>query len=111
MKGNTSFNWKIPTGENYHILRTWCWPYLKFHCTKTDPPQDLEMENKFFEIMKKINLGIPLVAYGVAAIFLIRHEEVVDISETTKIKIYFLIPEDKGSSKALALVITQLITY
>lgn len=56
------------------------------------------MENKFYEIIKKINLGIPLVCYGIAAIFLIKHEEIVEISPNKKIKIYFLIPEDKGSS-------------
>lgn len=56
------------------------------------------MENKFYEIIKVLNLGIPLVLYGFAAIFLIKHEEVVDVPETkTKVKIYFLIPEDKGS--------------
>jgi hypothetical protein len=55
------------------------------------------MENKFYEMIKKINLGIPLVCYGIAAIFLIKHEEFVKISETKKVKIYFLIPEDKGS--------------
>ncbi|KAG5677810.1 hypothetical protein PVAND_007537 [Polypedilum vanderplanki] len=98
LKGLTSFNWKLDTGENYHILRTACWPYIKFHCTKTKIAQDLTTENKFYELMKKINLGIPLLAYGIAAIFLIRHEEVVHISDTIKIKIYFLIPEDKGSS-------------
>lgn len=61
------------------------------------PPPELDMENRFFEIMKFINLGIPLVAYGVAAIFLIKHEEIVHVSDSVKVKIYFLIPEDKGS--------------
>lgn len=56
------------------------------------------MENRFYEIIKKINLGIPLVCYGMAAIYLIKHEEDVFISENEKVKIYFLIPEEKGSS-------------
>jgi Domain of unknown function (DUF4528) len=56
------------------------------------------MENKFYELIKVLNLGIPLVLYGVAAIFLIKHEETVIVPKTKdKVKIYFLIPEDKGS--------------
>lgn len=41
-------------------------------------------------------LGIPCLAYGIAAIFLIKHKEIV---KTTKgdVEIYFLYPEDKGS--------------
>lgn len=56
------------------------------------------MENKFYEVIKFLNLGIPLVLYGAAATFLIKHEELVDVPGTKeKIKIYFLIPEDRGS--------------
>lgn len=55
------------------------------------------MENRFYEIIKVLNLGIPLLCYGVAAIWLIKHEENVLISENKKVKIYFLIAEDKGS--------------
>lgn len=56
------------------------------------------MENKFYELIKVLNFGIPLVLYGFAAIFLIKHVEDVHVEETkTKVKIYFLIPEDKGS--------------
>lgn len=56
------------------------------------------MENKFYELIKILNLGIPTILYGIAAIFLIKHEEIVDVPETkSKVKIYFLIPEEKGS--------------
>lgn len=56
------------------------------------------MENKFYELIKVLNLGLPLVLYGIAAIFLIKHEETVHVPATNaKVKIYFLIPEDKGS--------------
>lgn len=56
------------------------------------------MENKFYEVIKFLNLGIPLVLYGFAAIFLIKHEETVHVPETkATVKIYFLIPEEKGS--------------
>lgn len=97
MKGNTSFNFTLDTGANYHILRTWCYPYIKFYCTKSEI-KDLSVENKFYELIKVLNFGIPLVLYGAAAIFLIKHKEVVDVPETSsKVTIYFLIPEDKGS--------------
>lgn len=87
----------MDTGANYHILRTWCFPYIKFHCTKSEI-KDLSMENKFYELIKVLNLGIPLVLYGCAAIFLIKHDELVDVpGKEEKVKIYFLIPEDKGS--------------
>lgn len=87
----------MDTGANYHILRTWCFPYIKFHCTKSEI-KDLSMENKFYELIKVLNLGIPLVLYGCAAIFLIKHDELVDVpGKDEKVKIYFLIPEDKGS--------------
>lgn len=56
------------------------------------------MENRFYEVIKVLNLGIPLVLYGFAAIYLIKHEEVVHVPTTNaEVKIYFLIPEDKGS--------------
>lgn len=97
LHGNTSFNFTLDTGDNYHILRTWCFPYMKFHCTKA-PIRNLATENNFYEIIKVLNLGIPLVLYGFAAIYLIKHEEVVYVPETkSEVTIYFLIPEDKGS--------------
>lgn len=44
-----------------------------------------------------IFLGIPLLFYGLAAIALIKHTEIVTMSDGQKIPIYFLYPEDKGS--------------
>lgn len=97
MKGQSSFNWTLDTGVNYHILRTWCWPYIKFHCTQIEI-KDLSTENQFYRIIKIMNLGMPLVLYGIAAIFLIKHQEGVHMANgSSKIKIYFLIPEEKGS--------------
>lgn len=89
---------------------------MKYHCTKR-PFQDLSLDDNFFRIMKVINLGknninhvgyqwfiknfiflgIPLLFYGMAAIALIKHTEIVSMSDGQKIAIYFLYPEDKGS--------------
>ncbi len=43
-------------GVNYHVLRTTCYPFVKYHCTKR-PPEDLSMENRLYLFIKLINLG------------------------------------------------------
>ncbi|CAG9764509.1 unnamed protein product [Ceutorhynchus assimilis] len=92
--GKSHFNWQVGK-SNYHILRTGCYPYIKYHCTKRKA-QDLTIEDYFFRVIKVINLGIPCLAYGLAAIYLIRHEEIVN-THKGDIIIYFLYPEEKGS--------------
>ncbi|XP_059479621.1 uncharacterized protein C15orf61 homolog [Neocloeon triangulifer] len=92
--GMSHFNWKVGN-SNYHILRTGCYPYIKYHCTKRSP-QDLALEDKFFRAIKCINLGIPCLAYGIAAIYLIRHVEIVFLNGH-QVPIFFLYEEDKGS--------------
>lgn len=54
--GKSHFNWTLDNGTNYHILRTGCYPYMKYHCTKR-PYQDLKLDDNFMKFIKIINLG------------------------------------------------------
>ncbi|XP_013138784.1 PREDICTED: uncharacterized protein C15orf61 [Papilio polytes] len=92
--GKSNFNWEVGR-SNYQILRTGCYPYIKYHCSRKEA-EDLETSDKFMRIIKIVNLGIPCLLYGLAATMLIRHSEVVNTSKG-QIKIYFLLPEHKGS--------------
>ncbi|XP_045765471.1 uncharacterized protein C15orf61 homolog isoform X2 [Maniola jurtina] len=92
--GMSNFNWKVGK-SNYQILRTGCYPYIKYHCSRK-PAENLEASDKFMRVIKVINLGIPCLLYGLAATRLIRHTEVVHTSKGP-VTIYFLLPEDKGS--------------
>ncbi|XP_074093699.1 uncharacterized protein C15orf61 homolog [Cotesia typhae] len=93
-RGLSHFNWPVGN-SNYHVLRTGCFPYIKYHCTKR-PVEDLTLDDRFYKAIKIINLGIPTLLYGLAAIYLIRHQEPVKTSRG-QVVIYFLLPEDKGS--------------
>lgn len=88
------FNWRVD-GHNYHILRTGCYPFIKYHCSKR-PWQDLRLENTVFTLLKVMNLGIPTLAYGMAACFLIKHQEIVRTSHGD-VTIYFLMSEGKDA--------------
>ncbi|XP_061711048.1 uncharacterized protein C15orf61 isoform X1 [Cydia pomonella] len=92
--GMSNFNWKV--GEsNYQILRTGCYPYIKYHCSRRHV-EDLSASDKFMRIIKVANFGIPCLLYGLAATQLIRHTEIVHTSKGP-VTIYFLLPEHKGS--------------
>ncbi|XP_015440292.1 PREDICTED: uncharacterized protein C15orf61 [Dufourea novaeangliae] len=93
-RGMSHFNWPVGS-SNYHVLRIGCFPYIKYHCTKR-PRQDLGSEDKFFKAIKLLNLGIPTLMYGLAATWLIRHQETVKTAQGN-VMIYFLLPEDKSS--------------
>ncbi|CAH0391723.1 unnamed protein product [Bemisia tabaci] len=92
--GRSHFNWRV-NESNYHILRTGCYPYIKYHCTKR-PYQDLSTEDNLYRVIKAVNLGIPTLLYGLAAVWLIRHKELVETPDGS-VYIYFLLLEDKGS--------------
>uniref|UniRef100_A0A1B0D2Y1 Uncharacterized protein n=1 Tax=Phlebotomus papatasi TaxID=29031 RepID=A0A1B0D2Y1_PHLPP len=93
--GLSHYNWTLKSGNNYHILRTGAHPYMKYHCTKR-PIENLAVENAFYGVIKVMNLGIPQLMYGLAATHLISYEEFVIVG-SSKIPIYFLYKEDKGS--------------
>ncbi|KAJ0178905.1 hypothetical protein K1T71_005680 [Dendrolimus kikuchii] len=92
--GMSNFNWKVGQ-SNYQILRTGCFPFIKYHCSRKEA-EDLNASDKFMRIIKVANLGIPCLLYGLAATQLIKHKEVVHTAKGPVV-IYFLLPEHKGS--------------
>ena len=92
--GKSHFNWTVDD-VNYHVLRTGCYPFLKFHCSKC-PYQALDSEDLFFTVLKIINLGIPTLAYGFASWMFIRFTEHVKTPKGV-VKVYFLTKEDNNN--------------
>lgn len=93
-RGKSHFNWTVD-GVNYIVLRTGCWPYIKYHCSK-HTPLNLSKEDKFYGALKIINLGIPCLAYGLGSYFLISHRELVKTNQG-ETYVYFLYKENPES--------------
>lgn len=87
------FNWQVD-GTNYHILRTGCYPLIKYHCTRR-PYQILDTENAVFTVLKAMNVGIPTLAYGLISLMLIQFYEQVPTSDGF-VKIFFLNREENS---------------
>ena len=81
----------------YSFLISGCFPYIKYHCTQRRKTNDLLYENRLYNFFKILNLGIPTLMYGLVAIFLIRHYEIVNVNSYDSVKIYFLIKENYGA--------------
>ncbi|XP_043843352.1 uncharacterized protein C15orf61 homolog [Dromiciops gliroides] len=92
--GLSHFNWAVQ-GANYHVLRTGCFPFIKYHCSKA-PWQDLDRQDQFFTALKVINLGIPTLLYGLGSWLFARVTETVHTSYGP-ITVYFLNKEDEGA--------------
>jgi len=92
--GRSHFNWDVD-GYNYHILRTGCWPFMKYHVSRRSH-QDLSLDDTFFRCLKVLNLGIPTLAYGLGCWLVITCQEDIATDKGT-VTIYFAIPEDKGA--------------
>ncbi|XP_019388738.1 PREDICTED: uncharacterized protein C15orf61 homolog, partial [Crocodylus porosus] len=92
--GRSHFNWAV-RGTNYRVLRTGCFPFVKYHCSR-GPPLPLARLDAAFAAIKLINAGIPTLLYGIISWFFANVTETVHTS-CGPVTIYFLNKEDKGA--------------
>lgn len=85
--GRSHFNFDVD-GRNYHVLRTGAFPFVKFHCSRRPPGQDLFLEDKFYNALKVLNFGLPTLVYGLAGLLWARHRETVR-TELGSVTVYF----------------------
>ncbi|KYO20940.1 hypothetical protein Y1Q_0001272 [Alligator mississippiensis] len=92
--GRSHFNWAV-RGTNYLVLRTGCFPFVKYHCSR-GPPLPLARLDAALGAIKIINAGIPTLLYGIISWFFANVTETVHTS-CGPVTIYFLNKEDKGA--------------
>jgi len=93
--GKSHFNWEVD-GKNYQVLRTGCYPFIKYHCSSR-PYSDLNFDNKFYGALKILNLGIPTLAYGIVSWLFVKHSDHVLMPDGNKIKVFFWFKEIPGA--------------
>ncbi|KAM3828254.1 uncharacterized protein C15orf61 homolog isoform 1-T2 [Vipera latastei] len=92
--GLSSFNWAV-RGANYHVLRTGCFPFVKYHCSR-GPRRDLAAQDALLAALKLLNLGIPTLLYGISSWCFASVTETVQTC-CGPVTIYFLNKEDEGA--------------
>ncbi|KAA0199948.1 hypothetical protein FBUS_00143 [Fasciolopsis buskii] len=92
--GKSCFNFEVDK-VNYQILRTACFPLIKYHCTRCGPVE-LKHVDRFYLFLKIVNLGVPTLIYGVAGLFLARRWELIH-TPSGYVRIYMWYKENKGS--------------